>query len=60
MKSSVQTSEIIIYSIILRRGRELLEICFFVCFFVFLGLHPQYMEVPRLGVEWELQLLAYA
>ena len=29
-------------------------------FFVILGLHPQHMEVPRLGVKWELlQLLAY-
>ena len=28
-------------------------------FFFFLGLHPWYMEVPRLGVELELQLLAY-
>ena len=27
--------------------------------FVFLGLHPQHMEVPRLRVESELQLLAY-
>ena len=26
----------------------------------FLGLHPQHMEVPRLGVESELQLPAYA
>ena len=26
---------------------------------VFLGLHPQCMEVPRLGVELELQLPAY-
>ena len=25
-----------------------------------LGPHPQHMEVPRLGVESELQLLAYA
>ena len=25
-------------------------------FFVFLGLHPQHMEVPRQGVELELQL----
>ena len=25
----------------------------------FLGLYPQHMEVPRLGVESELQLLAY-
>ena len=25
----------------------------------FLGLHPRHMEVPRLGVEEELQLLAY-
>ena len=28
-------------------------------FFVFLGPHPRHMEVPRLGVEWKLQLLAY-
>ena len=27
--------------------------------FSFLGSHPQYMEVPSLGVESELQLLAY-
>ena len=31
----------------------------FFFFFVFLGLHLQQMEVPRLGVESELQLLAY-
>ena len=29
-------------------------------FFFFLGPHMLYMEVPRLGVEWELQLLAYS
>ena len=29
-------------------------------FFFFLGPHPWHMEVPRLGVELELQLLAYA
>jgi len=28
-------------------------------FFVFLGRHPQHMEVPRLGIESELQPLAY-
>ena len=27
--------------------------------FCFLGPHPQHMEVPRLGVESELRLLAY-
>ena len=27
--------------------------------FFFLGLHPKHMEVPRLGAESELQLLAY-
>ena len=31
----------------------------FVCLFCFLGPHPQHMEVPGLGVESELQLLAY-
>ena len=29
-------------------------------FFGFLGLHPWHMEVPRLGVESELHLPAYA
>jgi len=28
-------------------------------FLVFLGPQPRHMEVPRLGVEWELQLPAY-
>ena len=31
-------------------------LCIYLCF---LGLHPWHMEVPRLGVELELQLLAY-
>ena len=29
-------------------------------FFCFLGPHPWLMGIPRLGVKWELQLLAYA
>ena len=29
-------------------------------FFFFLGLHPQHKEIPRPGVELELQLPAYA
>ena len=32
----------------------------FLFFLVFLGLHAWHMEVPRLGVESDLQLLAYA
>ena len=32
---------------------------FFVCLFCFLGPHPWHMKVPGLGVESELQLLAY-
>lgn len=33
---------------------------FFTFFFIFfLGLHPWHMEVPKLGVESELQLLAH-
>ena len=31
----------------------------FVLFFTFLGLYPRHVEVPSLGVESELQLLAY-
>ena len=33
--------------------------CFFFSFLFFLGPHPWHMEVPRLGVKSELQLLAY-
>ena len=33
---------------------------FFLSFFVFLGPHPQHMEVPRLGIQSELQLPAYS
>ena len=32
---------------------------FFFFFFCFLRLHPRHMEVPRLGAERGLQLLAY-
>ena len=32
----------------------------FFLFVCFLGPHPQHIEVPRPGVESELQLLAYA
>ena len=31
----------------------------YLLFFSFLGPHLQHMQVPRLGVELELQLLAY-
>ena len=34
-------------------------ICLFI-YFCWLGPHLQHMEVPRLGVEWELQLPATA
>ena len=33
---------------------------FVVCVFVHLGPHPQHVEVPRPGVESELQLPAYS
>ena len=35
-------------------------IVFFFFFLFFLGPHLQHMEIPRLGVELELQLLACA
>ena len=38
---------------------QILILSFLFFFFVFLGLHPQHMEVPRLGVQLELQLPAY-
>ena len=34
-------------------------VLFLFLFFCFLGLHPWHMELPRLGVESELQLPAY-
>ena len=34
--------------------------CFFFFLLFFLGPHPQHMDVPRLGVQSELQLLVYA
>ena len=33
---------------------------FFFFFFFFSGPHLQYMEIPKLGLKSELQLLAYA
>ena len=41
------------------RQKEVLKGLYFCNFFVFLGLHPRHMEVPRLGLKSELQLLAY-
>ena len=43
-------------------SRYLVQLLFFFFFwsFVFFGLHPWHMEVPRLGVSPELQLPAYA
>ena len=35
------------------------QLMHFVCFVFCLGLYPRPMEVPRLGVKSELQLLAY-
>ena len=41
-----------------------MDVCLFyrliLFYYLFLGLHLQHMEVPRLGLESELQLLAYA
>ena len=43
-----------------RQRGGMLRLAFsFIIIFFFLGLHLQHMEVPRLGVEWELQLTAY-
>ena len=39
---------------------SLYSLCFFVAFLLsFTGPHPRHMEVPRIGVESELQLPAY-
>ena len=41
-------------------GNIVLFLKLFFGIFVFLGLHPRHMEVPRLRVESEPQRLAYA
>ena len=47
-------------SLALRNFNIHCSILFFFCLFIFLGSHLQTMEVPRLGVQTELQLPAYA
>ena len=43
-----------------KQKKEMDILFYFLIFFLsFLGPHPQHMEVPRLGVESELQLPAY-
>ena len=37
--------------------RKIIFFLLFIFLFIFLGLHPWHMEVPRLGVKSELQLL---
>ena len=46
----------------LEECKLILASLFFVCLFfcLFLGPHPRYMEVPRLGIKLELHLPAYA
>ena len=39
---------------------EVIYFFFFFFFLSFLGPHLQHMEIPRLGIEIELQLTAYA
>ena len=39
---------------------SILTVFLLFCFLIFLGLHPRHMEVPRLDIESELQLPAYA
>ena len=56
----LQKAELIINKIspfLLSIGRFYLFL--FLFFFSFLRLHPQHLEVPRLGAEFELQLPAY-
>ena len=43
----------------IQTNKKKITLNFLILIFVFLGLHPQHMEVPRLGVELELQLPAY-
>ena len=42
------------------RDHDRKDVLGFVCWLVFLGLHPQHMELPRLGAEVESSPVAYA
>ena len=46
-------------SIVIVKQRILFYFFFFFGLFVFLGLHPWHMEVPRLGVQLEVKPPAY-
>ena len=48
-----------LYIYLIAVGKIFVTFFFFFFLFFFLGLHPWYMEVPRLGVESVLQLPAY-
>ena len=41
------------------KGTPIFYLFIYLFIFVFLGLYLRHMEVPRLGVKSELQLLAY-
>ena len=43
------------YEVMLPQGENLGKMIVLPDFFFFLGQHPWRMEIPRLGVEWELQ-----
>ena len=49
-----------LFSVLLYSKQKVLFVCLFVFWsFVFIGSHPWHMDVPRLGVQWELQPPAY-
>ena len=48
-----------VYNVVIHNFHFLIFFIYLFIYFVFLGLHPQHMEVPRQGVESELQLPAY-
>uniref|UniRef100_A0A8D0ZHL9 Uncharacterized protein n=1 Tax=Sus scrofa TaxID=9823 RepID=A0A8D0ZHL9_PIG len=53
----VRTSNTMLNKRVMRMG---ILVLFQIFFFFFLGPHPRHMEVPRLGIESELQLPVYA
>ena len=58
LPASLVLSEIISYNEILMVLKYFPPFFFCLLLLLFWGPHPQYMEVPRLGVKLELQLLA--
>ena len=58
MGARVKMKEPLIFTML--TAKESFHFTFYFIFFIFVGLYLRHLEAPRLGVESELQLPAYA